>query len=196
MVESLPVHEDIKLGRGDFLKYIENYKINIRLLAKHGIKCICYNFMPVFDWTRSSLNHELEDGSNALIYYQSQIKDIDIKNMSLPGWDSSYSKEEIFELIKEYKKIGKDGLWKNLEFFIREIVPVAIECDIKMAIHPDDPPWDIFGLPRIITDEKNIDRFLNIYNDIHHGLTFCSGSLGCTGKNNIPKLIDKYTQMK
>ncbi|MEG1462276.1 MAG: mannonate dehydratase [Anaerorhabdus sp.] len=196
VVESVPVHEDIKLGKGKYKEYIENYKTNIRLLSKHGIKCICYNFMPVFDWTRSELNHPLEDGSNALVYYQEQLNNIDIKNMSLPGWDASYTPEEMMNLIDEYKKIGEEGLWKNLEYFIHEIIPVAIECDVKMAIHPDDPPWNIFGLPRIITSEKNLDRFLALYDDIHHGLTLCSGSLGCTKSNDIPKLIAKYTKIK
>ncbi|SJZ68518.1 mannonate dehydratase [Anaerorhabdus furcosa] len=196
VVESVPVHEDIKLGKGRYKEYIENYKANIRLLAKHGIKCICYNFMPVFDWTRSELNHQLQDGSNALVYYQEQLNDIDIKNMSLPGWDASYTPEEMSTLIEEYKTIGEEGLWKNLEYFIGEILPVAVECDVKMAIHPDDPPWSIFGLPRIITNEENLDRFLALYDDIHHGLTLCSGSLGCTKKNDIPKLIAKYTKMK
>ncbi len=196
VVESVPVHEDIKLGKGKYKEYIENYKTNIRLLSKHGIKCICYNFMPVFDWTRSELNHPLEDGSNALVYYQEQLNNIDIKNMSLPGWDASYTPEEMMNLIDAYKKIGEEGLWENLEYFIHEIIPVAIECDVKMAIHPDDPPWNIFGLPRIITNEKNLDRFLALYDDIHHGLTLCSGSLGCTKSNDIPKLIAKYTKIK
>ncbi len=195
VIESVPVHEDIKLGRGDFKRYIENYKENIRLLAKHGVKCICYNFMPVFDWTRSQLNHELTDGSNALVYYKEHVDALDPTKLTLPGWDSSYSPAEVKDLIDSYKAIGEEGLWKNLEVFIKEILPVAVECDVNMAIHPDDPPWPIFGIPRIITNEDNLDRFLALYDDTHHGLTLCSGSLGCATFNDVPRLIRKFGAM-
>ncbi len=148
VIESVPVHEDIKLGLPTRELYIENYKKNIRNLAKAGVKVICYNFMPVFDWTRSQLDKELEDGSTALVYYKDQVDKLDPlnSNLSLPGWDSSYTKEEMAELFRQYKEIGEEGLWSNLEYFLKEIIPVAEECDIKMAIHPDDPPWPIFGL--------------------------------------------------
>ena len=156
------------------------------------MKCICYNFMPVFDWTRSRLDQPLKDGSKALVYYKEDVDKMDPLKMSLPGWDASYSTNEIKELIEEYKKLGEEGLWKNLEYFIKEIIPIAIESDVYMGIHPDDPPWSVFGIPRIITNEKNIDRFLDIYDDEHHGLTLCSGSLGCTRENDIPNLIRRY----
>lgn len=192
VIESVPVHEDIKLGRNNYKKYIDNYKENIRRLAKAGVKCICYNFMPVFDWTRSQLDHELDDGSNALVYYKADVDKLDPTKLALPGWDSSYTPNEMKELIAAYKELGEEGLWKNLEYFLKEIIPVAIECDVNMAIHPDDPPWPIFGIPRIITNEENIDRFLSLYDDTHNGLTLCSGSLGCTKKNDISKLVYKY----
>lgn len=196
VIESVPVHEDIKLKRGDYQRYIDNYKQTIRNLSQCGIKCICYNFMPVFDWTRSSIDHELEDGSTALVYYKNEIDQLDPTKLTLPGWDASYSPDEVSELIQAYQQLGEEGLWKNLEYFIQEIMPVAVECDVNMAIHPDDPPWSIFGIPRIITCEKNLDRFLALYDDTHHGLTLCSGSLGCTKKNDIPTLIRKYGKMK
>ena len=192
VIESVPVHEDIKLRRRDYQRYIDNYKENIRILAKYGVKCICYNFMPVFDWTRSQLDHDLEDGSNALVYYKEDVDKLDPTKLALPGWDSSYSPEEMKELIDAYKELGEEGLWSNLEYFLSEIIPVAKECDVNMAIHPDDPPWSIFGIPRIITCEENLDRFLKLYDDPHNGLTLCTGSLGCTKKNDIPKLIRKY----
>ena len=195
VIESVPVHEDIKLGRGPYKEYIENYKENIRRLAKAGVKCICYNFMPVFDWTRSRLDHPLDDGSNALVYYKDDVDKMDPTQMTLPGWDASYSPGEMEGLINAYKELGEEGLWSNLEYFIKEIIPVAKECDVFMGIHPDDPPWEIFGIPRIITNEKNIDRFLNLYDDPHHGLTLCSGSLGCTRQNDIPRLVNKYAAM-
>lgn len=192
VIESVPVHEDIKLRRGNYIEYIENYKENIRRLSKAGIKCICYNFMPVFDWTRSRLDQELEDGSTALVYYKEDVDKMDPTKLSLPGWDSSYDVAQITELIEAYKKQGEEGLWESLEYFIKEIIPVAIECDVNMAIHPDDPPWSIFGIPRIITNEKNLERFLNIYDDVHHGLTLCSGSLGCSKLNDMPSLVRKF----
>lgn len=196
VIESVPVHEDIKLRRGDYQRYIDNYKQTIINLSKCGIKCICYNFMPVFDWTRSSVNHELSDGSSALVYYKDDVSKLDPTKLTLPGWDSSYSPEEVSELIEAYQALGEEGLWDNLKYFIEEIIPVASKCDINMAIHPDDPPWSIFNIPRIITNEKNLDRFLSLYDDVHHGLTLCSGSLGCTTLNDIPSLIRKYGAQK
>lgn len=196
VIESVPVHEDIKLGRNDYKRYIENYKQTIRNLAECGIKCICYNFMPVFDWTRSSVDHVLEDGSTALVYYKNEVDKLDPTKLSLPGWDSSYPVDEVTELIGSYKELGEEGLWNNLKLFIDEIIPVAIQCDVNMAIHQDDPPWSIFGIPRIITNEQNIDRFLALNDDSHHGLTLCSGSLGCSKTNDVAKLIRKYGSMK
>ena len=195
VIESVPVHEDIKLKRGNYQLYIDNYKENIRRLAKAGVKCICYNFMPVFDWTRSRLDQPLEDGSNALVYYKEDVDKMDPTKMTLPGWDASYTPDEISGLVDSYKEIGEEGLWKNLEYFIKEIMPVAIECDVDMAIHPDDPPWPIFGIPRIITTEENIDRFLKLYDDKHHGLTLCSGSLGCAEFNDYVAMVRKYGKM-
>ena len=195
VIESVPVHEDIKLKRGDYQRYIDNYKENIRRLAKYGVKCICYNFMPVFDWTRSRLDQPLSDGSNALVYYKEDVDKMDPTKMTLPGWDASYSPDEMSGLIDAYMELGEDGLWANLEYFIKEIIPVAAECDVNMAIHPDDPPWPIFGIPRIITTEENIDRFLSLYDDKHHGLTLCSGSLGCAKFNDYTNMVRKYGSM-
>ncbi|ONI44427.1 mannonate dehydratase [Candidatus Epulonipiscioides gigas] len=197
VIESVPVHEDIKLKRADYKRYIENYKENIRRLASVGVKVICYNFMPVFDWTRSQLDKELSDGSNALVFYTEQVEKMDpiAGNLALPGWDASYSKDEMAELISAYKQLGEDGLWENLEYFLKEIIPVAKECDVKMAIHQDDPPWSIFGIPRIITNETNIDRFLKIVDNEYNGLTLCSGSLGCSPNNNYVQMVKKYGKM-
>lgn len=197
VIESVPVHEDIKLGLPTREKYIENYKKNIENLAKAGVKVICYNFMPVFDWTRSQLDKELPDGSNALVYYKDQVDKLDPLNseLSLPGWDSSYTKAEMADLFAKYKALGEEGLWENLKYFLEQIIPVAELNDIKMAIHPDDPPWPIFGLPRIITNEQNLDRFLKLVDNKYNGLTLCTGSLGCANFNNMPKLVDKYSAM-
>lgn len=120
---------------------------------------------------------------------------MDPTKLALPGWDSSYSTEEMAELIQAYKDLGEEGLWENLAYFINEIMPTAIEFDVNMGIHPDDPPWSIFGIPRIITCEENIDRFLGLYDDKHHGLTLCSGSLGCATFNNYAEMVKKYAAM-
>ncbi len=195
VIESVPVSEDIKLRRGDYQRHIENFKENIRLLSKYGVKCICYNFMPVFDWTRSQLNHKLEDGSEALVYYKEDVDKLDPTKLALPGWDSSYQPEEVKELISAYQNLKEEGLWENLKLFLEEIIPVAEACDVLMAIHPDDPAWPIFGIPRIMTCEENIDRFLKLVDNHYNGLTLCSGSLGTRKDNDMVKLVKKYTAM-
>ncbi len=197
IVESVPVHEDIKLGKPAREQYIENYKENIKRLAKAGVKCICYNFMPVFDWTRTQLDKVLPDGSNALVYYKEQLEKMNplTGELSLPGWDSSYKKEDLQKLFDDYKQVDEEKLWANLEYFLKQIIPVAEECDVKMAIHPDDPPYPIFGLPRIITCEENLDRFLKLVDSEYNGLTLCTGSLGCVSTNDVVKMVDKYSAM-
>ena len=194
-IESVNVHEDIKLGLPTRDKLIENYKKSIRNLAKVGVKVICYNFMPVFDWTRSQLDHKLPDGSEALVYYKEDVDKLDPTKLTLPGWDSSYKPSEVKELIEAYKELGEEGLWANLKYFLEEIIPVARECDVLMAIHPDDPAWPIFGIPRIITSEKNLDRFLSLVDDHYNGLTLCSGSLGTNPLNDMVHLVKKYAAM-
>lgn len=195
VIESVPVHEDIKLGLPTRDQFIENYKENIRRLSKAGVKVICYNFMPVFDWTRTQLDKVLPDGSTALVYYKEQLEKMDplTGELSLPGWDSSYTKESLAQVFAKYAKVDEEALWSNLEYFLKQIIPVAKECDVKMAIHPDDPPYPIFGLPRIITNEQNLDRFLKLVDDKQNGLTFCTGSLGSASFNNIVELVDKYS---
>ena len=197
VIESVPVHEDIKLGLPTRDKYIEAYKENIRRLGKHGVKCICYNFMPVFDWTRTQLDKVAVDGSNSLVYYQKQLAKMNPLSgeYSLPGWDSSYTKEDLNHLFELYKTVDNEKLFSNLKYFLEQIIPVAKEFDVKMAIHPDDPPWDIFGLPRIITNEQNIDRFLSLVDSEYNGLTFCTGSLGADKNNDMVRLVDKYSKM-
>ncbi|SKC86420.1 mannonate dehydratase [Maledivibacter halophilus] len=194
VIESVPVHEDIKLGLSSRDKYIENYKETLRNLGRAGVGVVCYNFMPVFDWTRSSLEYELKDGSNALIYDEKTVEKMNplSGDLELPGWDTSYKEGELEDLLKKYQSITEEKLWENLEYFLKEIIPVAEESDIKMAIHPDDPPWSIFGLPRIITNKDNLERFINLVDSPNNGLTLCSGSLGVAEKNHIPELIRHF----
>jgi len=198
VVESVPVHEDIKLGKKSRDEYIQVYINNIKKLASAGVKVICYNFMPVFDWLRSNLNYENEDGSTALIYRESEVLAMDPNKggLSLPGWDSSYTKEGLQALLGEYKNIDDEKLFENIAYFINGIIKTCEENSIKMAIHPDDPPWSVFNLPRIIRDEKNLERFLKIHDSEANGLTLCTGSLGCCGKNNAADLIRKFGKDK
>ena len=198
VIESVPVHEDIKLGLPTRDRFIANYKENIRRLGEAGVKVICYNFMPIFDWTRSQLDKVLPDGSTALVYYKEQVDKMDPLSgeLSLPGWDSSYTKEGLKDLFDKYSKIDEEDLWFNLEYFLKEIIPVAEANDVKMAIHPDDPPWPIFGLPRIITTEENLDRFLELVDNKYNGLTLCTGSLGSGSFNDVVKMVDKYSAMR
>ncbi len=194
VVESVPVPEDIKLGNEKAPALIANYCENVRRLGKAGVKCICYNFMPVFDWLRSELEHKQADGANALAYDEATVLSMNPleSELSLPGWDESYTKEGLKALLEQYKEISEEQLWKNLETFLQAVIPVAEESGVKMAIHPDDPPWGLFGLPRIITNEQNLERFLKLVDSPANGLTFCTGSLGASKENDLPKMAKKF----
>ncbi|MCL2772801.1 MAG: mannonate dehydratase [Oscillospiraceae bacterium] len=198
VVESVPVHEDIKLGKKARDEYIQVYRNNIKKLASAGVKVICYNFMPVFDWLRSNLSYENSDGSTSLIYREDEILNMDPKkgDLSLPGWDSSYTKDGLISLLDEYKNIDDEKLFENITYFIRGIMDVCEQYSVRMAIHPDDPPWSVFNLPRIIRDEKNLERFLRIHDSEANGLTLCTGSLGSDGKNNVVDMIRKFGKNK
>jgi mannonate dehydratase len=201
VVESVNVHEDIKLGRPTRDLYIENYKKTIEKLAKVGVKTICYNFMPVFDWVRTDLNRALEDGSTAMFFEKAKIHNMDpielVKkiaeksNFTMPGWELERL-EHLSQLFQAYKNVSEEDLWRNLQYFLEQIIPVAEQHDIKMAIHPDDPPWSIFGLPRIITNRDNILRFLKLVDNPYNGVTLCSGSLGSNPNNDIVGMIQEF----
>jgi mannonate dehydratase len=196
VVESVPVHEDIKLGKPTRDRLIANYQQNIRNCAAIGIKVICYNFMPVFDWTRTTLDKKLPDGSSCLAFSTKEVEEIDIsKGISLPGWDSSYKADELKALLAEYSKIDEEKLWEHLSYFLKAIIPVAEEVGLKMAIHPDDPPRPIFGLPRIVKNRDDLARLLKIVDSPSNGLTLCSGSLGAGPQNNVEALIREFGGM-
>ncbi|KQL52811.1 mannonate dehydratase [Heyndrickxia shackletonii] len=201
VVESVNVHESIKLGNADRMKYIENYKETIRNLAEFGVKVICYNFMPVFDWTRTEMFHPLKDGSTALFYEKAKVDQIDPKeliqtvssasDLTLPGWEPERL-ERISELFEAYKSVDEEKLWENLAFFLNEILPIAEANGIKMAIHPDDPPWSIFGLPRIITGKASYERLIQISDSPANGFTLCTGSMGANPENNMVEIAKEY----
>ena len=201
VVESVNVHDDIKIGGGKRDLYIECYKQTLRNLAEFGVKVVCYNFMPIFDWTRTDLFHPLEDGSTALFYEKDKIRNSpeemadyilrECKGYTMPGWEPERL-AHLSELFKLYENVDKETLWENLKYFLTELMPVCHETEIKMAIHPDDPPWDIFGLPRLLVDAESVDRFLSMVDDPYNCLTLCSGSLGSNPKNNVAEIVRKH----
>ncbi|QOK26052.1 mannonate dehydratase [Cytobacillus oceanisediminis] len=203
VVESVNIHESIKLGNNERDLFIENYKKTIRNLGGFGVKVICYNFMPVFDWTRTDLYRSLPDGSTALFYEKNKVEELDpqdlIKTVSeasdltLPGWEPE-KMSRIQELFAAYQHVSAEDLWENLRYFLQEILPVAEEAGIKMAIHPDDPPWSIFGLPRIMTGDESLQKLLSISDSPSNGITFCTGSLGANPQNDMVELARKFAE--
>lgn len=201
VVESVNIHEDIKLGLPSRDKYIENYKKTIEKVAKVGAKVICYNFMPVFDWIRTDLFHRLEDGSTALFYEKAKVDDMDpmelVRKISdnpdftMPGWEPERLKH-LSSLFEAYKNVTEEDLWSNLQYFLEQVIPVAEANDIKLAIHPDDPPWPIFGLPRIMTSQENLRRLLKLVDSSSNGITLCSGSLGANPRNDIVGMVREF----
>lgn len=196
-VESLPVHEQIKLGHPDRDPYIENYIASLQNLAASGVKTICYNFMPLFDWTRTRLARPLPDGATCLSYDHNELAQIDLSRGSrdLPGWGSAFDGRQLKKLLLAYGGIGQEQLWDNLAYFLRKIIPVAEELGLRLGIHPDDPPWPIFGLPRIIVDRDAMIRLLKIIDSPANGLSLCTGSLGALPLNDIPALVEEFSAM-
>ena len=230
VVESLPVHNDIKIRSGKYQYYIEQYKDSLKNLSKNNIKTICYNFMPIVDWIRTDLNYRLSDGSIALKYNHFHMcifevfilklkraeerytnneisiakrlmktlnnKERDNIKKSLMGGlaanDRQYSLKNLRYEISQYKEINHTDLRNNLKLFLREIFPVLKDLNIYYCIHPDDPPYNIYGLPRIVSNEKDIKFITSIFKDEQNGITFCSGSLGVNKENNLVNIIRKY----
>ena len=200
VVESVNVHDDIKIGLPTRDQYIENYKQCIRNLSKFGVKVICYNFMPIFDWTRTDLFHPIGDGSTALFYQKDMIKD-DYKamakyildftekyHMTFPGWEPERM-AKLDELFKAYAPVTKEKLWENLKYFLEAIMPVCDQYNINMAIHPDDPAWSVFGLPRIISSQAKLKRMMDMVPNPHNGVTFCMGSYGTNLNNDLTATV-------
>ena len=202
VIESVNIHEDIKKGLPSRDKYIENYQATLRNLGKVGVKCLCYNFMPVIDWARSDLAHELPDGSTVLSYRHDQVTQMNPSKIaeamekkalgySLPGWEP----ERLGAMgadIEFYQSMSREEYWKNMKYFLDAVIPVAEQAGVVMAIHPDDPPWPLFNLPKVITGAENIRTFLSLNASRANGLTLCTGSLGANRDNDIPAIIREF----
>ena len=198
-IESYNIHDAIKAGLPERDKYIENYIKTLENLGEEGIDMICYNFMPVFDWTRSDLAKVLPDGSTVLSYDQELIDKINpdsiadqmnkkAQGFELPGWEPERM-AQIKELFAIYETVTEDQLFDNLVYFLNKIMPTCEKYGIRMAIHPDDPAWPVFDLPRIINSEANITKLLEAVPNPLNGITFCTGSLGSNPENDLISTI-------
>ncbi len=230
VIESLPVHEDIKKASGNFMQYIENYKQSLKNIAECGIKVVTYNFMPILDWVRTNHNYTNPDGTKALLYnhlafvyfdihllkrpnaeneytaeqkeqaltYGSSLtsaeKELLFKNvlLGLPGSKINFTAEQILALLNNYSAIDDNKLRENLIYFLSEVAPVAEELGIKLAIHPDDPPFSVMGLPRVVCTEADIRKIFEAVPLNANGLCYCTGSLGADPKNDLVKIIDEF----
>ena len=198
-IESVNVSDAIKAGTPERDRHIENYITTLERLGREDIHMVCYNFMPVFDWTRTELARKRPDGSTVLAYTQEAVDRLnpdemfssisgDMNGTVMPGWEPERM-AKVKELFTLYKGVDNEKLFANLKYFLEAIMPVCNRYDIKMAIHPDDPAWSVFGLPRIIINKKNILRMMKMVDDPHNGVTFCSGSYGTNLHNNLPDMI-------
>ncbi|HKG92663.1 MAG TPA: mannonate dehydratase [Gemmatimonadaceae bacterium] len=197
VVESIPVHEDIKLGRPTRDALIDRYCESVRHMGELGVPVLCYNFMPIFDWTRTDLAMPMPDGSTALSYDDAALSRIDLSRGTgdLPGWATAYDAATLQALLAAYRDVTEERLWEHLAYFLERVVPAAESAGVRMAIHPDDPPWSIFGLPRIVTSGAALERLVRLVDRPANGVTFCTGSLGADPSNDLPAMARRLGEM-
>lgn len=194
VIESIAVAEAIKRGTAERDALIDAYCESIRNMGRAGIRVLCYNFMPVFDWMRSEMIFSLPDESVVTAYNHRAMQAYDLsKGMEARvAWAHGFSGDELQTALAEYRHIDENALFENLAYFLRRVIPVAEEAGVYLALHPDDPPWPIFGLPRIVRDARSIQRILEVVDSPHNGLTFCTGSLGVLAANDLPTMIRQF----
>ncbi len=193
-IESIPVAEAIKRGTPDRDRYIDMYCESIRNMGRAGIPVLCYNFMPVFDWMRTDMAFVLPDHSVVTRYIHTEMNSYDYSQglEARVAWAKGFTGEELQAALQSYKMVDEAVLFENLAYFLRQIVPVAEASGVYLALHPDDPPWSIFGLPRIVCDAVGIQKILEITDSVHHGVTFCTGSLGVLADNDLPAMVRQF----
>lgn len=194
VVESIPVHEDIKLGLASRDQLIDAWIESLRQVAAVGVPVVCYNFMPVFDWTRTNLARPLPDGSTALAYDDAALALVDLSKGTgdLPGWSTAYDADQLRILMAQWREVSEEALWGNLGYFLERVVPAAESLGVRLAIHPDDPPWSVFGLPRIVTNAVALRRLLSLVPLQANGLTLCTGSFGADARNDLPAMVREF----
>ena len=204
IIESINVHEDIKMGLPTRDKYIENYKQSLRNVAACGVKTVIYNFMPVFDWVKTELYKVLPDGSNTLAFDQAKVEGLSPRDMvneildgagnfELPGWEPERL-AQLEDVLDKYKDIDEDKLRENYKYFLEGIIPTCEEVGIKMAVHPDDPAWPIFDIPRITSTPEDLEKIVNLVDSPSNTLCICTGSLGSRVENNVAEIIADFTK--
>jgi mannonate dehydratase len=193
VVESIPVHEDIKLGRPTRDRLIDDYCASVHAMGELGVPVLCYNFMPIFDWTRTDLAEPQPDGSTALSYDDGALARIDLSRGTgdLPGWATAYDADALRALLAAYRDVDAERLWDHLGYFLERVAPEAERAGVRMAIHPDDPPWSIFGLPRIVTSGNAFERLIDLVDSPANGVTLCTGSLGADPANDLPAIAHR-----
>ncbi len=206
VIESVNIHEDIKLGLPTRDRYIENYAATLRNLAPFGVKVVIYNFMPVLDWLRTDLDRlNPEDGSRSMYYDDALVRDIKPEDLpelmlsqsngfSLPGWEPERV-SELGRIMKAYEHVTPDMLRQNLKYFFERIIPVCEELGIRLAMHPDDPAWPIFGLPRIAHSKDDFDKICALYESPANAICLCTGSLGSERENDVPAIIRHFGRL-
>jgi mannonate dehydratase len=179
-IESIPVPEGIKLGTGARERLVETWCASVEAVGAAGVPVVCYNFMPVFDWTRTSLHRPMPDGSEALAYVEGELAEVEeaLASGGLPGWMDAHSPDDLRRLFAAYAAVDPERMWDHLGWFLERAVPAAEAAGVKLALHPDDPPWPLFGLPRVVTSASAFDRVCDLVDSPANGVTFCTGSLG------------------